>query len=376
MRNAASQIASGGLTDDVVHTNGADPSQRQNRRDASDSQSERKQDKKRPVRNEQPAEDFDDEADEFEDDADDGSQRDSEEPDDNGDDASEAEGEEGDEEGDEPSEGDEEPDDAKHLVKVQGKTFEVTLDELKAGYQRNRDYQLKTHALAKNARELIDGHKKTAEKYQRELVTVSQITVGLKKLIAGDMNSQQMQHLRATDPAQWAVQRELYGEKLAVIDQVIEGLSNESKKHLGELEGRTKADLQTLAHAESDKLVSAIPDWYTPNKPGQKNGATRVVEFLTTKAGFTEQEISQVYDARMLIIADYARRFVEYATARSNGQRKPVAKVPKKVVKPGQTQIRKGGEQQRGQGDFRRSVAQAKKTGTTRDAGRAIAKLI
>lgn len=380
LRNAASQIASSGLADDVIHTGGADVTQRQNRRDAADSQGERKPKPKLQERKEAPVDEpeYGDDEPDYDEDADaDNSNPDTEEPDDDGDDASEAEGDDDREEGDEP-EGDEpNPDDAKHVVKVQGKQFEVTLGELKAGYQRGKDYQLKTHSLGKATRELIDGHKKRAEDYAGKVVQLEGITNGLRKLIVGDMDSAEMRQLRHSDPNQWAFQRERMNEQLAVFDKVIEGLRSESKQHLDSLTQRQKDDLKTLAIAETDKLVRAIPDWFTPDREGQENGATRVTKFLT-KAGFTQDEINNVYDSRMFIVAELARRYIE--SAQRAQQAKRVKKVPQKIVKPGKTQIQTtkaaGGGNPLRSGSFRKDAANAKKSGDMRDAGRAIAHLL
>ena len=384
VRNAGAQIASSGLVDDVISAGGRDLSQRQSRRNAEDTDSHDAEPKRRGRKApKEPEEHFDDEADdsdgdedEFEGNADDGSDRDSEETDEDGeegDSQSDDDGEEGDDADDEPSE-----DEAKHKVKVQGREFEVTLRELKAGYQRNRDYQIKTHALAKNTRELIEGHTKKAQEYARALHTVTSITEGLKKLIVGDMDSQQMRQLRATDPAQWAVQRELMGEKIEVLNRVFEGLTDEAKKHATGVTERQQADLKALASAEVDKLVNAIPDWFTPNGPNQKNGMTRVAEFLTKKAGFTADEVNGVYDSRMLIVADFARRYMDLLERQkaAQGTRKRSG-APKKVVKPGTTQVRRSdGGKGKNAREFERAKTQAKKTGTIRDAGKAIARLI
>ncbi len=382
VRDAGAAIASSGLTDDVISTGGRDPSQRQNRNEDDSRDVERKpkrQQAQRQERDEIDEPEYGDEEPDYDDDADDGSNRESGdtdedgEPDEGEDDASQSEGDDDEPEG----EGDHDPDEAKHKVKVQGRELEVTLRELKAGYQRNRDYQIKTHTLAKHTRDLTAGHQAKAEEYGRNLATINHITSGLRKLIIGDMDGAEMRQLRATNPALWNEQRAQMTEKVETLDQIIGGLKQEATRHLASVGERQKADLKALAVAEGDKLVAAIPNWFTPDREGAKSGSRKVHDFLVN-VGFTSAEVQNVYDSRMFIVADKARRYDELMNRQKNGQRRG-GKLPK-TVKPGQTQIRKqsssGGRDGANSGGFKKAVAHAKKTGTTRDAGNAIARMI
>ncbi len=384
VRDAGAAIARSGLTDDVIATGGRDPSQRQNRHEDDSRDVERKP-KRQQARRQERDDDHDygdgdtfggDEDEGYE--ADDGSNRDSGDTDDDGepdegeDDASQSEGDDDEPEG----EDDQDPEEATHKVKVQGRELEVTLRELKAGYQRNRDYQIKTHTLAKHTRELTAGHQAKAEEYGRNLVTLNHITSGLRKLIVGDMDGAEMRQLRATNPTLWNEQRAQMTEKVEMLDQIIGGLKQEATRHLTGVSERQKADLKTLAAAEGDKLIAVIPNWFTPDREGEKSGSRKVHDFLVG-VGFTSAEVQDVHDSRMFIVADKARRYDELMNRQKNGKRRG-GKMPK-TVKPGQTQIRKqtsGGRDGANSGGFKKAAAQAKKTGSTRDAGAAIARLI
>ncbi len=366
VRDAGNLIAQSGLVDDVISTNGADPSQRSRGRDAD---AEAREDDYDNDADSREVEDEDDDAD-----ADNSNQRDEgEEADDEAgepeDDGEADEGQQDDEDGDEPAT-DNEPE---YEVKVNGKTSKVKVSELVAGYQRGKDYQQKTARLAATAREFQAGHSKVAEDYVRKLRTLQGVNEGLVKLLSGDLNSDAMKQLRDTDYTQYQRVRETYQEKIDRIQQVIQGLTTEQERHLDSFKEARNADTARLVGHEKEKLLAAIPDWN--GKDGKPGVGAKVMKFLGG-LGFAPEELHQVYDARMLVVADLARRWVE-SNQRRTQPVKQKQKQPPKIVRPGATSIQKaGGQQTQKQTSFRKARDIARKSGNMRDAGKAIQHLL
>jgi hypothetical protein len=361
LRDAGSRIANAGLTDDVKRVSERDIGNRGRRREAEHTQADREDDTRDPTHEE--VED-DEEADEAEDDADASREDEGEEGDDDGD--SDEAGQDED-----PDEGDDEPKakaDDEHEVTVDGKKFKVSTKELVAGYQRSTDYARKTQALADRGRDLTTKHQQVAEHYTRELQRVGAVIGGVRQLLAGDLNSAEMQALRASDPAAWAVARQDFQDRIGKIDAIFNKLGSEHERHAAQSKQQLAESQRATLAQEKEALVRHIPDWDT-------GGGKRLFGFLG-ESGFTQEELNSVTDARMLKIAEDARKWRDYQAAKAKeGKVKP--KPVQKTVKPGKTQIAKGHVQVvRKQRDFEKDKVRAKKTGDMRDAGKAIARML
>lgn len=384
VREAGSAIMDAGLGDDVIQAREGQITERRGRQreDADDAdtgrRSRRREDddaprgKKKSRREVEEVEE--DEYDYDEDDDADSSNRETGELEegDEDDEGERDEADEGDEDADpdaDAEEGDDaEDDDDLHTVKVDGKEFKVTTAELKAGYQRNKDYHQKTAALASKHRELQGGHGKAAEMYARKLQHLGAIYGGIRHILVGDIDSQEMQQLLASDPQKWQIQRTLMQDRIGKVDQVLHGLNQEHERHVGEFTNTRNANLQQVIDQERALVVQSIPDWDT-------KGKKRLGSYLNRR-GFTNAELADVTDHRMLIIADNARKWEEYQASKKKPFKRTSKPAPKSV-KTGQGQIKRGSAVKRKtESAFRQDAAKARKSGDTRDAGKAISHLL
>ncbi len=387
LRDAGQRIVRSGLDRDVPRMDERQLANREARRENRDNarQQDEPRQRAKPQRSrEAEPQEFDDttdqDADEFEDtefedgydaDEDAGSTSDLEESDDEG------------EQDDQQSEYDDDEEDsaegesrAKSLeteypVKINGKTTKLPLKEIIAGYQRGADYRQKTTALSEHRRSLEDGHTKVAGVYQRRLQITAGVVDTIKQMLIGDVNSVEMQSLRATDPAQWAVQRQVMNDRIQNVNNVLSQIQQEQERHLQDLDTtRTQQNAQAISH-EEELLVNHIPDWRTKGKP-------RLAQYLVN-SGFSAPEIQGVADHRMLVIAEKARRFDQLMAEQKAAERR--RKQPGRP-KPKSTPTRQTGLSRSGQGRqdkrersaYNESRKQLKKTGNMRDAGRAIAR--
>lgn len=170
----------------------------------------------------------------------------------------------------------------RYSVKIDGEEFEVTLDELRNGYQRERDYRRKTEEVAQQRRE--------AEERQRQVEALEQqYAARLQEFMA--QASQQEQEpdwdaLYQEDPIE-------YVHKRAEWDR--------QQKQRQEQQQRAQAEMQQLhrkrLHEASQDLMRRIPDWSDPEKAKTEKAA--VMEY-GQKVGFTQQELATSTDPRAI----------------------------------------------------------------------------
>jgi len=374
LREAGDLIQKGGHDRDVKKADERDLTNRTRRREAEREDSYRDRD-------DDGDEDFDDVDDDIDDDMadEDSSNRkkrgdtDDSEADDDGD--NEADDDEADDD-DESGEGEDDDDsradpmDAEYEVKVNGKPEKVTLKDLLSAYPKAGDYYQKTQALAQRRRELDTGHAQVAKQYGEKLQSVAGLYGKVRDLLVGDINSQAMQQLRAENPQEWLVQRQAMQDRVDSVNNVLSRIHQEQEQHRKEFTERQQKELASFVDTELETLERHIPDW-------RQEGKVRLAQYLVDDVGFSKDEISNVVDSRMLLVADKARRYDKLMSERDKTSEK------RKRKKPPQSAKSKGGnlkrqptKQRKTQNQFRDAKNRAKKSGNMRDAGKAIGLLV
>ena len=284
--------------------------------------------------------------------------------------ADEPEGDEPDGEAQDEEEGsDEEPagedDDALIPVKVDGKTEKVTLDELKKGYSRTKDYTQKTMDLAAK-RKAVESVESELAAERAKLADLAKV-VGERLAAAGDPEPN-WDELRRDDPVEWAIQKQVWAEKRAEADR-LEGL----QRALNAKNAETAAKAQAAAlEAETAALLDKMPAWKKDAERMKKDMAA-IQEFAATELGFTPDELSNIYDHRAVLALHDAMRFRQMvkkqAQLETSGKVQKVTNAPKTLTpagstgKPTKAAVR------------RDAIERASKTGRVDDAANAFAKL-
>lgn len=227
----------------------------------------------------------------------------------NSDDTEQPDPAKGDDEGEGAKEGDDEGDadegqdtEARYTVKIDGKEEVVSLSEALAGYQRSKDYTLKTQALAES-RKAIDTELATVrearETYSGYLKTLSE-KIGAE---ADEPTPEQWNALKASDPERYSTEwvdyqrrKEARGNIKAEQDRLDGEKQAEGRKALGE--HITK---------QREALFEKIPDWKDPKK--YEAGAKKVFAFAKEAYGYSDAELAQAYDHRIVLMAEDARKY-------------------------------------------------------------------
>jgi Tfp pilus assembly protein PilN len=213
----------------------------------------------------------------------------------------------------------------KYRVKVSGEEVEVSLDELLNGYSRTADYQKKTQSLAEQRKAVeaervkIDEAAKTRETYAQRLQVIEQ-------LLQQQETGEDLSALRTEDPIAYAVKMAEKVER----DKQLQAVQMERQRVQQEQMAHQQALLQKHIQTEQQKLVEAIPEFKDDVK-GEI--IRRDIRNYAKSIGFTDQELSQVYDSRAVQTLYKAMQY-EKLMANKGATTKKVATAPK-TLRPG-----------------------------------------
>lgn len=180
----------------------------------------------------------------------------------------------------------------RYKVKAAGEEVEVELDELIKGYQQGTDYTKKSQALAEQ-RKAIEAERNHLEQVKQERLAYAQKLQALDSFLTQQNRGVDLDVLKETDPIGYAVavaeqsQRE---KQLAVVRQ-------EQQRIAQQQQAEQQASLQNHLRQESEKLVSLIPELATP----QGDAVRKQIRDYAKSVGWTDQELSSVYDSRAVV---------------------------------------------------------------------------
>ena len=243
----------------------------------------------------------------------------------------------------------------KYRVKANGEELEVSLDELLNGYSRTADYQKKTQSLAEQRKSVeaervkIDEAAKTRDTYAQRLQVIEQ-------LLSQQDSSENLQELKESDPIAYAIKIAERSER----EKQLQTVQAERYRVQQEQQALQSQSLQQHIQTEQEKLKAIIPEF----KDDAKAEVVRMdIRNYAKSIGFSDQELSQVYDSRAVQTLYKAMQY-EKLVAGKAGATKKVAAAPK-TLKPG-TSNPQSSEQEAQKKEF----AQLRKTGNKRDAAK------
>lgn len=242
----------------------------------------------------------------------------------------------------------------KYRVKANGEELEVSLDELLNGYSRTADYQKKTQSLAEQRKSVeaerikIDEAAKVTQTYAQRLQVIEQLL--------SQQDTEDLSSLKENDPIAWSIkvaERSEKAEQLKAVQQEKARVQQEQAAHQQALMGKHIA-------AEQEKLKAAIPEFKDDAKA---EVIRRDIRAFAKSVGFSDQELSQVYDSRAVQTLYEAMQYRKLM-ANKAGVTKKVATAPK-TIRPG-TYNPKSAEQE----SNNKAFAQLRKSGSKTDAAK------
>jgi len=238
-------------------------------------------------------------------------------------------------------------------VKAAGEEKEVTLDELKKSYQLGSDYTKKTQEVAEQrkvieqeAKAIIEA-RKVRDDYAQRLQAVEEFLVG------SNDSPEDLTAMKENDPIGYAVKVAEMTEKKEQLQQV-----QSERERLAQEQNAVRSDeMQKFVEQEAQKLTQSLPEFSDKTKGEQIRNEIRN---YGKKVGFTDEELSSVYDSRHVLVLHKAAQWDKLQSSKS-GVKKKVAKAPKMV---------KGGAKvkQNATDRTKKQMQRLQQTGSARDA--------
>lgn len=273
----------------------------------------------------------------------------SEDSDDGSADAEESEESGPEEEGDD-SEEEQQPTTVK--VKVDGEEVEVTLDELKNGYSRTRDYTKKTQEVAAIRKQTESELQAVSQERQQYSQLLGQLA---QQIQAGQGQEPDWEFLAQHDPIEYSRQWTDWQRS----QQKLQVVSQEQQRVAMLNQERQAQQMQQMLEMQRTKLIEALPTWSDPEKAKSEK---RMVMEQGKKLGYTEEELAQAYDHRAIVALRKAALYDELMSKRQ--EIKPV-KATQKVVEPGSKSVKSTN-------DAKRAQQQLRQSGKVQDAAKAL----
>ena len=237
-------------------------------------------------------------------------------------------------------------------VKAAGEEKDVTLDELIKGYQLGADYTKKTTEVAEQ-RKAIEAERQAIEeaKYARD--TYAQRLQAIEEFIVSQTPNEDLNALKENDPIGYAV-------KVAELSERKEQLAaiRAEQARIAQLQqSETARAMQERVAQEAQKLTQVLPEFSDPAKGENLRSEIRN---YGKSLGFTDEELSSVYDSRHVITLHKAMMYDKLQKSKPAVTKK-VSEAPK-MLKAGSATSNNNTE------TIKKQKAQLRNSGHVRDA--------
>ena len=210
-------------------------------------------------------------------------------------------------------------------IKVDGKEVEVTLDELKNGYQRQSDYTRKTMEAAEQRKAAEAEYQKARSERDQYAQKLNSDSALLTALIS-EQQQINWQQLLESDPVEYLKQQHLYQQRYAQLQQV-----QQEQQKVWELQQSEQArQFQGHLKSQHDLLLEKLPDWKDEAKA--KTEKAELKTWLSGE-GFSDAEINSLADAKFVIAARKAMLY-DKMISQAKAAAKKVQNAPQRVERP------------------------------------------
>jgi hypothetical protein len=206
-------------------------------------------------------------------------------------------------------------------VKANGEEKDVTLNELVEGYQKGSDYTKKSQELA-TQRKAVEAEAHAVNEAMQMREQYAQRLGQVQKLLEQDSNDgTNLEELRENDPIQYAIkvaEKTENNKKLQILAQEQNKLAQVQQNQFAQHKAKM------IAH-ESEMLTDKVKEFSDPKKSEQ---VKKDIREFGKSVGFSDEELSQVYDHRHVIVMQKAAQWDKLQKA-NPGVTKKLSKAPK-----------------------------------------------
>lgn len=261
-------------------------------------------------------------------------------------------------------EGADPPEPVKVTIRVDGKTVELTQEQIADAYKngmRQEDYTRKTMEAAdkrKAAEADIAKARQEREQYAQGLQQAS----ALLQASLQEQSQIDWQKLLDTDPVEYLKQQHLAQDRQAKLQRI----AHEQQQLHAKSQAEQADQMKAYMSAQRDELLAKLPDWKDESKAKTEQAALK--EYLKSQ-GFDDESIAGISDHRAVLMSRKAMLYDQMMT-KAQAAAKKVANLPQKVERPGNGEtnhsLDKRGEQYK----------KLSKSGNPRDAAGLIANFL
>ena len=240
-------------------------------------------------------------------------------------------------------------------VKVDGEDVSVTLDELMKGYSRTSYFHKKLSELDRERKSL----ETEINDIRSERERLSRMLPELEAELEKGNQEPDWDKLFQEDPIEFVRQEALWRTR----KEKKEKLLQERQRLLQTQQAEQMKVIQQRVKEEGERLVTALPEWKNPDTAA--NEKAKLLEYGLSM-GYSENELSQLYDHRAVLLLHKARLYDEGQSKVKNLQAKPT---PVKPAKAGNIPVQRNTH-------FDKAKKNFKSQPTVRNAAAAIERLI
>jgi hypothetical protein len=259
-------------------------------------------------------------------------------------------------EDDTPTDDEETTDETFYTVKVDGEEYEVNLDELRKGYQLEKNYTKKAQALAEEKKE-ITTLKSQLEEQRNQYLKITQNLIAEQSADLNTAKKQLGEIDRSVDPIGF-VQKQLEVQdlegKLQQRLTVVKHASTEQQQ-------QTQERMQQYLSQQNELLKSQLDGWGDAEKAKELQAS--IAKFALAQ-GYSDEDIKGLANARDVIVLNKARLYDEMVAKKDELQRK---KVPEKAKIRRKSEAPKSGNTKKAR-DTKQKIDTFKRSGSVKDA--------
>lgn len=216
-------------------------------------------------------------------------------------------------------------------LELEGKKIDFTPEELQKSVLLQADYTRKTQALAAERKQFAE----TIHKAEEAEKVYSQLLPVMVQRMQATMPQPPDPSLIDINPSAYLRQKETYEQAMGDLQAGI----SEMQRQQDESNGKQTKQLQAYLAENAAKLPELIPEW--KDEKVFERDRPKVRDYLKTR-GFSDEEINQAYDARLVAMANDARQWRELQSkSRPRPNAPPLEKALKPSPAPAQPQTRK-----------------------------------
>ena len=180
-----------------------------------------------------------------------------------------------------------------YVIKAAGEEKEVPLSELIKGYQLGADYTKKTTEVAEQ-RKLVEAERAAIEeaKYARD--SYAQRLQAIDNFLTSQMPQEDLHSLKENDPIGYAVKVAELSEK----KEQLQAIRAEQARIAQEQQSDYARAMSDRVAQEASKLAQVLPEF---SDPAKGDNFRKEIRSYGKTLGFTEEELSQVYDSRHVL---------------------------------------------------------------------------